>query len=76
VLVLIRIYELQVKMTVETTTQIHLPSKRIRRNSAYLTALRPFTAETDQSLQNESQHTHTHTHYIYLYFLKQQQLSV
>ena len=57
-------------MTVATRTQIHLPSKRIRRNSAYLTALRPFTGVTNQPLQNESQqthtHTHTHTHTLYL----------
>jgi len=72
VLVLIGIYELHVKMTVETRTEIHLPSKRIQRNSAYLFALLPFTGENNQSLQNESQqtHTHTHTHTYLLVFLE------
>jgi len=44
-LVLIPIYELHAKKIVETRIQTHLPSKRIRRNSAYVTALRPFTGK-------------------------------
>jgi hypothetical protein len=43
------------RMTVEYRTQIHLPSKRICRNFAYRTALRPSTRETNQLLQHESQ---------------------